>query len=136
MYNLNLKDREIPESFLAHTLTLLVAIIMAAPVLWMFSLSIRPLGETFEPTLLPTNIDLQAYNKILTNPRFRTPFFNSLIVAFCSTLLTLTLALPTAYGLSRYKFRGSKMVLLFIVGNKMFPPVMLTVAYFFLVKTI
>ena len=136
MYNLNLKDRKIPESFLAHTLTLLVALIMAAPVLWMFSLSIRPLGETFEPTLLPTNIDLQAYNKILTNPRFRTPFFNSLIVAFFTTLLSLTLALPTAYGLSRYKFRGSKMVLIFIVGNKMFPPVMLTVAYFFLVTRV
>jgi len=136
MYSLSLKDRKIPEIFLVYTLTLTVALIMIAPVFWMISLSIRPLGETFEPTLLPTNIDLQAYNKILTNPRLRTPFFNSLIVAFFSTLLSLTLALPTAYGLSRYKFRGRNMVLIFIVGNKMFPPVMLTVAYFFLVTRV
>ena len=131
MYSLSLKDRKIPEIFLVYTLTLTVALIMVAPVFWMISLSIRPLGETFEPTLLPTNIDLQAYNKILTNPRLRTPFFNSLIVAFFTTL-----ALPTAYGLSRYKFRGRNMVLIFIVGNKMFPPVMLTVSYFFLVTRV
>ena len=136
MYSLSLKDRKIPEIFLVYTLTLTVALIMVAPVFWMISLSIRPLGETFEPTLLPTNIDLQAYNKILTNPRLRTPFFNSLIVAFFSTLLSLTLSLPTAYGLSRYKFRGRNMVLIFIVGNKMFPPVMLTVSYFFLVTRV
>jgi len=136
MYSLSLKDRKIPEIFLVYTLTLTVALIMVAPVFWMISLSIRPLGETFEPTLLPTNIDLQAYNKILTNPRLRTPFFNSFIVAFFTTLLSLTLALPTAYGLSRYKFRGRNMVLIFIVGNKMFPPVMLTVSYFFLVTRV
>ena len=136
MYSLSLKDRKIPVIFLVYTLTLTVALIMVAPVFWMISLSIRPLGETFEPTLLPTNIDLQAYNKILTNPRLRTPFFNSLIVAFFTTLLSLTLALPTAYGLSRYKFRGRNMVLIFIVGNKMFPPVMLTVSYFFLVTRV
>ena len=119
-----------------YTLTSLVALIMAFPVFWIFSLSIRPLGETFVPTLVPSAIDLQAYWKILANPALRVPFVNSMLVATSSTVLALGFGLPTAYGLSRYRFRGSHLVLIFIIGNKMFPPVLLTVSYFALVTQV
>lgn len=125
--------RKASHSILVYSLTLVVALIMAFPVLWMILLSIRPLGETFLPTLWPTRIDLQAYHRILTNPSLRVPFLNSLLVAGSSTALALALGLPAAYGLSRYRFRGSNAILMFFIGNRMFPPVLLTVSYFFLV---
>jgi multiple sugar transport system permease protein len=131
-----LKSRKMFRNILVYGLTLLVALIMAFPVFWMISLSLRPLGETFVPTLLPSRIELQAYVKILTNPSLRIPFFNSVLVASSSTFLALTFGLPTAYGLSRYRFHGSNLVLMFIIGNKMFPPVLLTVSYFFLVTRV
>lgn len=136
MFTLGLKHRRALRNILVYGLTLLVALIMSFPVFWIVSLSVRPLGETFVPTLLPSAIDLQAYRKILTNPSLRIPFLNSMLVAASSTLLALGLGLPTAYGLSRYRFRGSNAVLMFIIGNKMFPPVLLTVSYFFLVTRV
>lgn len=136
MISFGLKSRKRVRSILVYALTLLVALIMSFPVFWMISLSLRPLGETFVPTLLPSRIELQAYVKILTNPSLRIPFLNSMLVAASSTLLALVLGLPTAYGLSRYRFRGSNAVLMFIIGNKMFPPVLLTVSYFFLVTRV
>lgn len=136
MFTFGLKFRKAFRSILVYALTLLVALVMSFPVFWMISLSLRPLGETFVPTLLPSRIELQAYHKILTNPTLRIPFLNSMLVAASSTLLALVLGLPTAYGLSRYRFRGSNLVLMFIIGNKMFPPVLLTVSYFFLVTRV
>jgi len=136
VFTLSLKHRRTLRSILVYGVTLLVALIMSFPVFWMISLSLRPLGETFAPTLLPGSIDLQAYRKILTNPSLRIPFLNSMLVAASSTLLALGLGLPTAYGLSRYRFRGSSAVLMFIIGNRMFPPVLLTVSYFFLVTRV
>jgi multiple sugar transport system permease protein len=136
VFPFGLKFRKSFQSVLVYTLTLLIALIMSFPVFWMISLSIRPLGETFVPTLLPSGIELQAYIKILTNPSLRIPFANSMLVATSSTLLALVLGLPTAYGLSRYRFRGSNLVLMFIIGNRMFPPVLLTVSYFFLVTRV
>ncbi len=131
-----MKHRKLFRSALVYVATLLVALIMAFPVFWMISLSIRPLGETFAPTLIPTQIDLQAYVKILTNPSLRIPFVNSMVVATSSMFLALLLGLLTAYGLSRYRFRGSNAVLMFVIGNKMFPPVLLTVSYFYLVTRV
>jgi multiple sugar transport system permease protein len=136
LFTVGLKSRKTMRGGLVYTLTLLVALIMAFPVFWIFSLSIRPLGETFVPTLVPSAIDLQAYHKILTNPALRVPFLNSMLVAASSTVLALGLGLPTAYGLSRYRFRGSNLILMFIIGNRMFPPVLLTVSYFFLVTQV
>jgi multiple sugar transport system permease protein len=129
-------SRKTIHSALVYTLTLVVALVMAFPVFWIISLSVRPLGQTFVPTLIPAEIDLHAYQKILTNPALRIPLLNSLLVATSSTLLALGLGLPTAYGLSRYRFRGSNLVLMFVIGNKMFPPVLLTVSYFFLVSRV
>lgn len=136
MFVLGMKHRKLFRSALVYVATLLVALIMAFPVFWMISLSIRPLGETFAPTLIPTQIDLQAYVKILTNPSLRIPFVNSMVVATSSMFLALLLGLLTAYGLSRYRFRGSNAVLMFVIGNKMFPPVLLTVSYFYLVTRV
>jgi multiple sugar transport system permease protein len=136
VFAVGVKYRKAFRSILVYTLTLLVALIMSFPVFWMISLSIRPLGETFLPTLLPGRIYLQAYYSILTNPSLRIPFLNSLLVAASSTFLALALGLPAAYGLSRYRFRGSNAVLMFFIGNKMFPPVLLTVSYFFLVTRV
>ncbi len=119
-----------------YILTIFVAIVMGLPILWMISISIRPIGETFSLTLFPTDINLEAYRSIILDPDLRAPFINSLIVGVSTTLLALTLGIPAAYALSRFNLRGKEFMLTYVLSTKMFPPILLTISYFFLVSRI
>ncbi len=136
MLSISPKGQKAIQSVLTYAGCVLVALVMASPLYWMVSVSIRPLGETFVPSLLPTAINLRAYVTILTSPVLRMPFMNSLLVASGSTLLALALGLPAGYGLSRYRFRAHSAVMMYTLANKMFPPVLLSVGYFALISRV
>ncbi len=62
-------------------------------------------------------------------------FLNSTIVAVGSALLSLAAALPAAYVLSRYRFRGRRAYLFLVLGGIMFSPVVIIVALYSLMTT-
>jgi len=55
---------------------------------------------------------------------------NSLILSLITTFLVLVIALPTAYALSKYPFRGSKVILLSYLASRIIPPVSLLVPFY------
>ncbi len=130
-----MKRKTLPR-VLVHISAALAAALMLLPIYWVISLSLRPLGETFVPTLIPREATLAAYQDIFTNVAYLLPFRASLIVASISMLLSLFLGVLAAYGLSRYRFSGRSAVLLFVLSNKMFPPVLLAISYFVLLNRV
>jgi ABC-type glycerol-3-phosphate transport system permease component len=58
---------------------------------------------------------------------FGAAFTNSIMTAITSTILTLCLAILAAYGFSRYRFKGSTALLLFLVFVRMCVPASLLV---------
>src|SRR6188768_1940324 len=77
------------------------------PVLWMFFSSLKSNTEIFAlpPRLLPDVFTLEAYRSIFSDPSKVRFFLNSYLVAGVVTLLTVAIAILTAYAFSRYKFR-------------------------------
>jgi multiple sugar transport system permease protein len=63
-------------------------------------------------------------------------FKNSLIIASFTTILTLLLAIPAAYGLSRFDFRGKTGYMLFLLVAQMLPSVLLVIPLFVLFKNL
>ncbi len=124
------------KSVAVHAGMLITALIWFVPIYWIISVSLRPLGETFRPTLFPTEINLAAYLSILTERGLQRPFLNSLIVSLGTTLIALFLSLPAAYALSRFFPRIQKTLSVYVIGTRMFPPVLLSVAYFFILARI
>lgn len=61
-------------------------------------------------------------------------FINSLIVSVFTTLLTLLVATPGGYVLSRFKFRGVRAVLLVILATQMFPYVVILISLYTLFR--
>lgn len=59
---------------------------------------------------------------------------NSLIVSFCSSILTITLGVMAAYALTRFKFKrwNNDNISFFILSQRMFPPVALAMPFFLL----
>ena len=80
---------------------------------------------------MPSRIDLAAWEaRIFNNPAIPRYFLNSLIVGVGTTLLTLVLATPAAYGLAHLPIRGKGAFILISLSSLMFPAIMLATPLF------
>lgn len=102
------------------------------PVLWMLFSSLKANTEIFAlpPSLLPKEFIFTAYETIFSDPVKIRFFLNSYFVAGVVTLLTLLIAILTAYGFSRFNFRLKKPLNLFIISTQTVPPITLLIPYF------
>ena len=119
--------------------TLLVCLGLAAglvfatfPVLWMVFSSLKSNTEIFSlpPRLLPDVPTLEAYRAIFSDPVKIRFFLNSYLVAGVVPLLTLLIAILTAYAFSRYSFRFKNPLNIFIISTQTVPPITLLIPYF------
>ncbi|MEO5614331.1 MAG: carbohydrate ABC transporter permease [Cypionkella sp.] len=122
-----------PLPMLLTYLGLLLGLAFAGfPILWMFFTSLKSNTEIFAlpPRLLPKITTLEAYYSIFNDPQKVRFFINSYLVAGVVTLLTVLIAILTAYGFSRYSFRGKNVLNIFIISTQTVPPITLLIPYF------
>lgn len=120
-------------------ITVLVVVLIAAfPVYWMFNTALTPRGELF--TGQPLIPDLSKTGEIFAVFGSDVPIFqwlgNSSVVAIGTTVTSLLMALFTAYGLSRYKFRGSGVLGFALFATQMLPEALLIVPLYALFATL
>jgi multiple sugar transport system permease protein len=98
----------------------------------MFFTSLKSNTEIFAlpPRLLPDEFTLVAYRSIFSDPTKVRFFINSYLVAGVVTLLTLLIAILTAYAFSRYTFRLKGTLNIFIISTQTVPPITLLIPYF------
>ena len=114
-------------------LGLTVGLVFAGfPILWMFFTSLKSNTEIFAlpPRLLPDHFTNEAYFSIFDDPTKVHFFINSYLVAGVVTLLTVLIAIVTAYGFSRYSFRFKNSLNIFIISTQTVPPITLLIPYF------
>ncbi len=112
-----------------------VFVIYVLPTFWVISTSFKsqidafaipPKWFIFKPTLENYRMAFIEYGML---PNFK----NSVIVAICSTVLSLLLGTPAAYALSRFNFRGRENLMMWYLSTRM-APAMLVVLPFFLIS--
>lgn len=75
------------------------------------------------PFFLPPNDwTLEAFRQLLGNPQFPLAIRNSLIITISGTLLSLSLTVPLAYGLSHRALPGRRLIMLLILFTFLFNP--------------
>lgn len=62
--------------------------------------------------------------------------FNSFVIALGSTLLTVALGSFAAYGLARFRFRGNKNLGIWMLSQRMFPPIAAVIPFFIIFQTL
>jgi multiple sugar transport system permease protein len=132
------------EMFARITLGIIASAIYLIPLFWMVSTSLKPTNQIFQkpPVLWPSSPQIESYRSILGLPTTKPDIYintvvyfkNSLLIASWTTLLALILAVPAAYALSRFKFRGQTAFLLFLLVAQMLPSVLLVIPLFVLFK--
>ncbi len=116
--------------------TVMLVLWTVAPFVVSFAVSLKTRGEVFaNPSLLPRDPSFQAYLDVLARPGFRTALFNSVLIGFGSTVLTLVLAVPAAYAFVRFRFRGRHLLLLFVLLPRLVPGVGIMVPLYRLAAT-
>jgi arabinogalactan oligomer/maltooligosaccharide transport system permease protein len=120
----------------------LVGLVMVAfalfPIVFVISSSLNPNGTLTGSNALFSEIGLDAYARILTNPQvpFTTWFGNTILIAGITALLTVFLGALAAYSFSRMRFTGRRFGLIAIVVIQMFPQMLAVVAIFLVMTAI
>ena len=110
------------------------------PVFWILISSFKPKNEIISSTdlnILPDHWKLSNYTHVLTDNdyMFLTWFWNSLVVAFLTTVIGVFLAATAAYAFSRYRFPGYRPALMAFLVTQMFPAVILLVPIYNIMST-
>ncbi|MFC6799609.1 carbohydrate ABC transporter permease [Haladaptatus sp. GCM10025893] len=107
-------------------ITVIVSVIVFLPVLYAFSVSLRPRSEVFGPVhLIPYEPTIEPYLSFFADSS--TYLVNSLLVATGVSMLILLIAIPGAYAFGRLEFKGRKGLFYAIVMIVLVPEVMLIV---------
>jgi len=106
---------------------ILVVLVMGFPLYWMVKTSIEPPTTLFSPpySYFPTTFSIENYRLLLFETYFLTFLKNSLIVGFFCTLITAVVSTLAGYGLTRFEFRGKKLIARGTLFSYMFPELML-----------
>ncbi len=106
------------------------------PLFWMTVSSVMPYQELFSrtPRLLPRHPTIQHYVDLLSRTVFPVYFVNSTIVAVLATVGAVSLATLAGYGLTRFRFPGRDLIAQVVLFSYMFPPILLSIPLFVLLK--
>jgi multiple sugar transport system permease protein len=114
---------------------LLVTVIYLIPVYWMMNTSFKEAGDIFAvpPDLIPLPPTVESYTRaVFDDPDIGRGLINSAIIAVGTTVFTLLIALPAAYGLARLRMRFLPVILMLFLIVQMVPSVNLALPMFVL----
>lgn len=116
-----------------YAIFVVVVVLVLAPVIWMFSTSIKPEREIITTAVrwIPENPTIEHFQAITSNHPIVQWLGNSLLTATAATLLVLVLDSLAGYAFARMEFRG-RGVLFMIVLSMLFVPVQITVVPLFI----
>jgi len=123
------------ERVIRYVVLLSWAIFCLAPILWFLSIGLRPRTEiiTPQPIYWPT-FSLDAWRMIWSDWPMGSYLRNSVLAIFGSVVIDLVLAIPAAYSLARYQYRGRDDIGFYILSTRMMAPAIVAIPIFFLFR--
>ncbi|MGW2957652.1 carbohydrate ABC transporter permease [Streptomyces sp. NPDC001220] len=119
-----------------NLLGLLVFVVVGFPVYWMLNTAFKPAKDAIDPdpSLLPTGVTLSNFRRALDIADFWGPVGRSLIVSLSVVAIGMVVGLLAALAISRFAFRGRKVVIVGILAVQMVPLVAMIIPVFLLLN--
>jgi multiple sugar transport system permease protein len=121
-------------------IALIATLVYMFPLFWMVSTSLKAPSDIMRdpPLIFPRKLHTGIYLEIFGHPPAGTQvpinglryMKNSFILGFGTMVLTMILAVPAAYGLARFRLRGSNFFILTLLTSQMLPEVLLVIPLF------
>jgi multiple sugar transport system permease protein len=102
------------------------------PIYWLLATSLTPRTEVFAfpPRLWPTQISFEAYTSLVNNPALFTYLGNSVIVSVITAVLSVLVSAYMGYSFSKFRYRGRRSLMYFVLASQMFPQALLLVTLY------
>ena len=107
------------------TIALVATIAYIFPLFWMVSTSVKDPADIMRdpPLILPRDVNIDIYKEMFGSPPEGTQIpvdglrymKNSLIIGAGTMVLTMLFAVPAAYGLARFRLRGSRAFMMLLL---------------------
>ena len=116
----------------------LLLAVWVVPILWAVLTSLKSEKEVLAyPPAVIFDATLNNYQTVLTGPTNIIPnLVSSLIIAVCTTILTIVIAVPAAYAFARLKLPGRKPMSFYVLATQLVPPIGLIIPYFLILNRI
>jgi multiple sugar transport system permease protein len=123
---------------LRHATGLIVVLLFAIfPFYWMVSSSFKTQTQILaSPPIWLFHPTLSNYAQVFADEKVTRAVISSLIVAVCSTGLSIVLAAPAAYALARYEFRGKADLWFWFISNRFISPIVLALPIYIIARNL
>ena len=109
----------------------LLAVFTLVPIYAMITSALKPLQDVQQQfRWWPSHLTTQPFVDIWHTVPLARYFTNSLIVSSIASLLSVTVAIFAAYGVSRYRFRGRGTFSITVLSTQMFPGILFLLPLF------
>ena len=109
---------------------------MLLPVLWIISLSFKPVNAINDGYLIPAEFTWSNYRQIFQMVPFISALRNSIGIALIATGLSVVIGALAAYAIARLSFPGKKLLVGIALLIAMFPPISLITPLFDIERSI
>lgn len=120
-----------------HLVALAFIAFAIVPILWVVSAAFTHDPSISSSSIIPTQPTTENFTKLFGNPDqpYVSWYRNTMIVATLSSFFTVLIAAGAAYAFSRFRFKGRKVGLMFLLLVQMFPQFLaLTAIYIIMVN--
>ncbi|MGK9148322.1 carbohydrate ABC transporter permease [Plantibacter flavus] len=102
------------------------------PVYWLLATSLTPRDQVFSypPKIFPTEISFEAYASLASNPDLFMYLRNSIIVSVITALLSVIVSAYMGYSFSKFRYRGRRSLMYFVLASQMFPQALLLITLY------
>lgn len=135
------KARKVISKFIQYLLLVLVCLVAIIPFIWMVSSSFKTNSEifTFPPVWIPREPTTEGYTHLFNTPMYGSTLFidfgrNSLFVSLTTAIVTVAMAALGAYGMSRFRFKGSGLLKYLILLSQMLPGALLLIPLYMIMN--
>lgn len=106
----------------------LVLGVMLFPLYWMLNTALQPKAGLLEADPVPHGLDLSGFSKALRDQGGH--LLTSLAVSLGAVVICLVIAAPAAYGLARFRLRGSRGIVFGTLITQMVPGIVIANALY------
>ncbi|MBT2365299.1 carbohydrate ABC transporter permease [Streptomyces sp. ISL-10] len=119
-----------------NLLGLLVVVTAGFPVYWMLNTAFKPAKDAIDPDphFFPRVFTLENFERALQISDFWGPVGRSLVVSVAVVLVGIVVGMLAALAISRFAFRGRKIVIVGILAVQMIPLVAMIIPVFLLLN--
>jgi multiple sugar transport system permease protein len=118
------------KSLVSSLLITAICFIFLFPFIWMLLVSLRRRVDVLQPGNIFAPLTFENYRSLFNIGGISDFFVNSIIVALCSTIISLILGSLAAYGFARYNWKKREDRAFWVLSQRFLPPMAVVIPYF------